>query len=105
MYDPYIMRRTQIYLDDHDATELERRARSSGRTRSAVIREAIGRYLVDEPTDEAQLRRFREAADAAFGTAPHLPGGQRYVDQQRSIRSERGERIRRTWTDRDDEPG
>jgi predicted DNA-binding protein len=41
----YIMRRTQIYLDDDQDRRLERRARATGTSRSALIREAIDRFL------------------------------------------------------------
>lgn len=98
MYSLYIMRRTQIYLDEQQTAELERRARVSGRTRSAVIREAIGEYLTATPSAEQRL-----AEDAAFGIAPYLPPGHEYVEQMRSIRSERDEEIRRKWIDRDGE--
>jgi predicted DNA-binding protein len=39
------MRRTQIYLEESQDERLERRARSEGKTKSALIREAIDDYL------------------------------------------------------------
>lgn len=39
------MRRTQIYLDEAQDERLERRARSQGTTKSALIRDAIDQYL------------------------------------------------------------
>jgi predicted transcriptional regulator len=39
------MERTQIYLSPHQTAELDRRARARGTTRSALIREAVERYL------------------------------------------------------------
>ena len=45
------MERTQIYLSDGQTRELDRRARQRGTTRSALIREALERYL--EPTWDA----------------------------------------------------
>jgi len=48
MYSTYIVRRTQIYLDEAQATALASRARRRGVTASHVIREAI-----DEDVSEA----------------------------------------------------
>lgn len=46
MYIYIAMRRTQIYLTEVEAEVLGREARKTGRTRSQLIREAIGaRYL------------------------------------------------------------
>ncbi|MGK2849473.1 MAG: CopG family transcriptional regulator [Candidatus Limnocylindrales bacterium] len=39
------MERTQIYLSEGQTRELDRRARHRGTTRSALIREAVDRYL------------------------------------------------------------
>ncbi len=39
MYDPYIMRRTQIYLEPEQSEELARRADVRGVTSSHLIRE------------------------------------------------------------------
>lgn len=72
MYDPYIMRRTQIYLEEAQDAALEQRARARGKTKSAVIREAIDAHLSREPTDEERLAEFHAAIDAAAGIAPYL---------------------------------
>ena len=56
MYDPYIMKRTQIYLDDGQADELARRAKVRGTTTSKMIRDAIDEYL-------AEPRRCRDPAE------------------------------------------
>jgi hypothetical protein len=78
------MRRTQIYLDDDQATELARRAKTRGTTASKMIREAIDQYLA-EPEDAVERQaRFREAIEASFGIAPYLPDGATYVDDLRS---------------------
>lgn len=84
MYPSYIMKRTQIYLDEAQARELARRARARGTTSSKMIREAIGKYLADP--DDAALRRqrLRAALEQAFGIAPHLPDGASYVEALRS---------------------
>lgn len=94
MYTEYIMRRTQIYLDERQAVELGRRARARGTTASKMIREAIDAYLA-EPSDEAQrLARFRAALDESFGAAPSLPDGSTYVDEIRSADLAREDELR-----------
>ncbi len=45
MYSAYIVRRTQIYLEDDQAKAMASRARRRGVTASHVIREAIDDYL------------------------------------------------------------
>ena len=83
VYDTYIMKRTQIYLDGEQAKRLSRRAALRGTTASKMIREAIDQYLA-EPGDEAErLARYRTALDEAFGAAPYLPPGGAYVDELR----------------------
>lgn len=83
MYDAYIVKRTQIYLDERQATELARRASVRGTTASKMIREAIDRYLAG-PDDEAdRLARFHAALDVSFGSAPYLEEGARYVERLR----------------------
>jgi predicted DNA-binding protein len=84
MYTTYIVRRTQIYLEDEQIERLERRARASGVTRSTLIRDAIDRML-DAPEDEAShMARFREAVDATFGVAPELAAGDEYIARLRA---------------------
>src|SRR5712691_7240014 len=41
VYDPYIVKRTQIYLDTAQDEELCRRAAAEGLTKSALIRRAV----------------------------------------------------------------
>ena len=83
MYTSYIMRRTQIYLDEEQATKLARRARARGTTASKMIREAIDEYLAGPDEADAQLARFRAALDASFGVAPYLADGAEFVDELR----------------------
>ncbi|MGH2731167.1 MAG: CopG family transcriptional regulator [Actinomycetota bacterium] len=60
------MKRTQIYLEDDQDTRLEKRARATGVTKSALIREAIDAFLA--------LRRRPSDLEAALGeTAGALP--------------------------------
>ena len=87
----YIMTRTQIYLSDEEAFALERESRSSGRTKSRLIRDAIDRvYLTTN--HEALLRVLKRTA----GAWRRREGGAAYVERLRSgrlarIHGERGE--------------
>ena len=84
MYDAYIVKRTQIYLDERQAEELSRHAAARGMTASKMIREAIDQYLAD-PDDKAErLARYRAALEDAFGVAPYLGEGAAYVDELRA---------------------
>jgi predicted DNA-binding protein len=97
MYDSYIMRRTQIYLDENQDRRLAEHALATGRTKSDLIREAVDR-LLDEPlSEEAELARFRAAADAAFGVAPYLEDGATYVRKLRDNDRRRQEHLERRW--------
>jgi hypothetical protein len=61
VYNSYTVRRTQVYLDDRQATKLRAAARATQRTVSAIIREAIDEKL--ERPDE------RKAFDSALAHA------------------------------------
>jgi hypothetical protein len=83
MYASYIMRRTQIYLDEEQARALSKRAARQGVTASHVIREAVDAYLA-RPEDEDERRtRYRAALQASFGSLPHLPNGVTFVEHIR----------------------
>lgn len=84
MYAAYIMRRTQIYLAEHQADELSRRAAVRGMTASKMIREAIDQYLAGNDDASDRLARFHGALEESFGIAPYLPAGDRYVDEVRA---------------------
>ena len=62
----YIMKRTQIYLDDDQDRRLQARARAEGTTKSAVIRDAIEAFL-------SRASRRTELAAALKRTAGSLP--------------------------------
>jgi predicted transcriptional regulator len=89
MYALYIMHRTQIYLGDEQERALSARARTLGRTKSALIREAIDSYLTPPPAADAGLARLRAAVADAAGTAPQLASGAEYVDVLRAADRER----------------
>jgi predicted transcriptional regulator len=96
MYALYIMQRTQIYLDEAQSRALARRADAAGRTRSALIREAIDDYLARPDDDDAGLRRLREAVAEASGVAPYLEPGAEYVEAQRGG-GQRQRELERRW--------
>ena len=94
MYTSYIVRRTQIYLDEEQAEQLSRRARARGTTASKVIREAIDEYLAAPDDADAHLARFRAALDQSFGVAPYLAEGVQYVDELRHADLAREDELR-----------
>jgi predicted DNA-binding protein len=95
MYDSYIMRRTQIYLDEAQDAELARRATAEGLTKSKLIRRAIDAYLEDAGDEELRLARFKAAVEAVAGIALELPDGALYVDRLRLPDVERQEELER----------
>jgi Arc/MetJ-type ribon-helix-helix transcriptional regulator len=97
VYDSYIMRRTQIYLDEDQRRELTRRARRQGVTSSHLIREALGEYLAQHDDQSEELASFQAAVDASFGIAPHLPSGADYVKEMRHSDALRQAELERRW--------
>ncbi len=83
------MQRTQIYLGDEQDRALSVRAQRLGRTKSALIREAIDSYLAPESTQRQGLARLRAAVSEAAGCASYLPAGEDYVDALRAADRER----------------
>jgi predicted DNA-binding protein len=84
MYVTYIAHRTQIYLEDEQDRQLVDRARRLGRTKSALIREAIDAYLAPTTSAESALAVVRAAVAGAAGAAPCLPGGATHVEEPRA---------------------
>jgi len=95
VYNSYIVRRTQIYLEDRQDDDLARRAAAEGLTKSALIRRAVDEYLDADADDELRLARFRAAVDAVAGAAPDLPEGSLYVERLRALDASRHEEIER----------
>jgi Ribbon-helix-helix protein, copG family len=93
MYSLYIMKRTQIYLDDTQDNELARRAAAEGVTKSALIRRAVDSYLDGADDGERQLARFKAAVEVVAGVAPDLPEGSLYVERLRALDVRRQEEI------------
>lgn len=97
MYSGYIMKRTQIYLEERQDGAVARRAAAEGVTKSTVIRKAIDAYLDSSDDKAARLERFREGVRASFGTAPYLPPGKEYVEELRRIDAARQAELERRW--------
>lgn len=88
MYNTYIMKRTQIYLEADQDRRIASRASATGVTKSTLIREAIETYLAT-PDQADELTRFRAAIDAAADAPATLPDGATYVDAIRAADVER----------------
>ena len=88
----YIVERTQIYLSREQAAALDREARRRGQTRSHLIREAIDRVYLSEPSIEEVLAALEASAGA---WANHPESGEEYVERIRS-----GDRLAELWGDR-----
>lgn len=91
----YIMKRTQIYVDEEQDESLSQRAAAAGVTKSTLIREAIDAYLKGSPDAQLRLDRFRAAVRAAAGSAHYLPDGKSYVEALRAQDVRRQEEIER----------
>jgi predicted transcriptional regulator len=96
MYDSYIVRRTQIYLDPEQSERVGELALAEGRTRSDVIREAVDRYLAVTDSEPSRLARLKRviAEMAERGVSP--------IDEEalaafRDADRRYEERIRKAW--------
>ncbi len=95
VYNSYIVKRTQIYLDERQDDDLARRAAAEGLTKSALIRRAVDQYLDGDAEGKLGLARFKAAVDAVAGAAPDLPQGALYVERLRALDASRQEEIER----------
>jgi predicted transcriptional regulator len=96
MYDRYIVKRTQIYLDDAQDARLSRLAASAGVTKSNLIREAIDTFLEQPRAPENRLTRFRAALEEVErNPVRSLPAGASYVDDLRRADRERQDELER----------
>lgn len=87
----YIMRRTQIYLDDQQHSSLAALANERGVTASAVIREAIDQYIARRLSPQQKLAELRTLGEK-FGFAN--PGGTDSAVIVDSLRSADAERLK-----------
>ena len=88
----YIVERTQIYLSREEAAALDREARRRGQTRSHLIREAIDRVYLSEPSVDDVLAALKASAGA---WKDRTESGEEYVERIRS-----GDRLAELWGDR-----
>jgi predicted transcriptional regulator len=95
MYDSYIMRRTQIYLDDDQDDKLARRAAGAGVTKSMLIRQAIDAFLDDLADSGIRLARFRAALDELQQRPVAFESGASYVERLRAQDRRRQEQLER----------
>ena len=78
----YIMRRTQIYLSKAEDAALGRVARTSGRTRSRLIRDAVDRIYLGAADATAVQRALRRSS----GAWRRREDGSAYVERLRTGR-------------------
>ncbi len=64
----YIVKRTQIYLDDDQDRRLQARAQAAGTTKSALIREAIEQFL----NRRSRRAELQAALERTAGSLPDL---------------------------------
>ena len=94
----YIMRRTQIYLDDEQHRWLDQQSVRQSRTKSELIREAIDRLIRGGRHDaDERLARFRAALNASFGTVADLPTGREFVEGARTADRDRARELEDRW--------
>lgn len=105
MYNSYIVKRTQIYLDEKQDRAIAARATASGTTKSAVIRHAVDAYL-EQPQEQKDWKTAIAELSAELKRNPvHFEpdlDGAAYVDYLGAIEFERDKEL--GWVYRDDEP-
>lgn len=95
MYDLYIMKRTQIYLEEAQDVRLGKLAAETGVRKSALIREAIDAFLQGPRDEGVRLARFRAALKETEQHPVSLPDGRRYVENLRRADLSRQEELER----------
>jgi hypothetical protein len=61
------MRRKQLYVDDASERALKRLAARTGKSEAFHVREALRRYLLEQPVDEDPLERLIGLVDDPDG--------------------------------------
>lgn len=84
MYASYIMKRTQIYLEEGQDRQLSARASATGETKSTIIRQAIDAFLEGPSDRDVRMSRFRAALDELADHPLALPDGHAYVEAVRA---------------------
>lgn len=95
MYIIYIMKRTQIYLDEEQDARLAKRAGAAGVTKSTLIRQALDQFLEGPLDQKARLSRFLSAVDELAKAPLDLPAGDAYVQEIRARDVQRQEELER----------
>lgn len=80
----YIVRRTQIYLDEAQAAKLAKKAAASGVTKSTLIRQAVDEFLEGPSDEQSRLSRFLAAVEEIAAAPLDLPDGASYVESIRA---------------------
>lgn len=93
----YIVKRTQIYIEEEQDRWLAARAGESGRTKSELIREAVDAYASGPSAEVAQAERFRASLEGTFGIARYLPAGAEHVRKLRQADEKRAVELERRW--------
>ncbi len=93
MYITYIMKRTQIYLDEDQDARLARKAEAAGVTKSTLIRQALDEFLEGPKDEKTRLARFMSAVDEIARTPLDLPDGASYVEELRARDVQRQEEL------------
>lgn len=94
----YIVKRTQIYLDEEQDRILAARAVDTGRTKSQLIREAIDTYLGRSDMTREQWRpRWLSALETTHGVAPYIPPSQQMRADRQHEAAEREQMLAEHW--------
>jgi hypothetical protein len=84
------VKRTQIYLDDSQASRLDAQASAEEVSRSTVIRRAVDEYLTHGEQDQATWRvLWSKALGDTAGIAPYLGDGESEVSSSRHVDADR----------------
>lgn len=86
MYNLYIMKRTQIYLEEAQDSRLAKRALALGVSKASLIREAVDAFLEGPSRDTFLVGRFRRALhEIAHHPLASLGDGRTYVEELRRM--------------------